>query len=141
VCGTRTILYSTAFPVHVTGNKTALPIVATYAHRCTVEQLTYEEDTPFIQRLTAGIAGGASEQWVRACLRDYTQNLIDLAVDQDTGLFPASAMVSTTAATATAAAAIGSAAPAVPAAAAAATAAVSAGEFYFLSARHINLLC
>jgi hypothetical protein len=107
-----------------------LDVAHAHLNRCTVEQLTYEEDTPFIQRLTAGIAGGASEQWVRACLRDYTQNLIDLAVDQDTGLFPASAMVSTAAATATAAAAIGSAAPAVPAAAAAAaTAAVSAGEF------------
>jgi hypothetical protein len=106
----------------------------TYIHRCTVEQLTYEEDTPFIQRLTAGIAGGASEQWVRACLRDYTQNLIDLAVDQDTGLFPANTLISTAAATATATAVIGSAAPAVPAAAAAsaASAAVSAGELSLL---------
>ncbi|KAG5182589.1 docking domain of Afi1 for Arf3 in vesicle trafficking-domain-containing protein [Tribonema minus] len=50
--------------------------------RVSAEQLTCEDDAAFAARLLAGISAGMSEQWVRATLRDHTQGLVDLAVDQ-----------------------------------------------------------
>lgn len=63
--------------------------------RVTLEQLSSEEDAAFIQHVIAGVGGGMSEAWVRAMFRDYTQALIDQAVDLDSpatpGLLPTAA--------------------------------------------------
>jgi hypothetical protein len=49
--------------------------------RVCADQLIYEEDAAFSQKLLAGVKASLSEQWVRSMLHDYTSSLINFAVD------------------------------------------------------------
>ncbi|CAM9659828.1 unnamed protein product, partial [Chrysoparadoxa australica] len=54
--------------------------------RVTLEDLVVEDDAPFSQKVIAGVSNNLDEQWVRVMFYDYTQQLLDMAIDQDTGL-------------------------------------------------------
>lgn len=50
------------------------------------KELLFSGDTSFITRLLAGIKAGKGEPWARSEFHDYTQGLVNLALDRESGL-------------------------------------------------------
>lgn len=48
--------------------------------------LLYAGDTAFATRLVAGVKAGKGESWARCECQDYTQGLLNLALDRETYL-------------------------------------------------------